>query len=163
MTRLKECFKCKSVKPLDEFYKHSRMADGHLNKCKDCTKNDASKHRSENLEKIRAYDRERSKNPERKKAAAAISAAWRKEDKRRTRAHNAVTRAVRKGELIRQPCSRCGAVKSLAHHEDYDKPLDVVWLCQPCHKLRHKEIEIITLQDTPHDGRMRVRGRLSHH
>jgi hypothetical protein len=28
----------------------------------------------------------------------------------------------------------------LAHHEDYDKPLEVVWLCQPCHKQRHKEI-----------------------
>jgi hypothetical protein len=28
----------------------------------------------------------------------------------------------------------------LAHHEDYDRPLDVMWLCQPCHKQRHKEL-----------------------
>jgi ribosomal protein S27AE len=42
--------------------------------------------------------------------------------------------------LERQPCVRCGATKSLAHHEDYDKPLDVMWLCQPCHKQRHKEL-----------------------
>ena len=141
MTRLKECFKCKSVKPLDEFYKHSRMADGHLNKCKDCTKNDVSKHRSENLEKIRAYDRDRGKTPKRVKLSKEVTKAWRKEDARRVRAHNAVARAIRKGSLIRCPCERCENPKSVAHHEDYDKPLEVMWLCDPCHKQRHKELK----------------------
>ena len=136
----KECFKCKTVKPLGDFYKHSAMTDGHLNKCKKCTKNDVMEHRAKNLERIRAYDRERGKNPERAKSAQEISRAWRKADKRRMQAHNAVLRAIRSGTLLRQPCVRCGAIKSLAHHEDYDKPLDVVWLCQPCHKQRHKEL-----------------------
>lgn len=137
----KECFKCKSIKPLAEFYKHLRMADGHLNKCKECTKNDANKHRFENLEKIRAYDRARGKIPERIKANTEINRAWRAEDKRRHVAHNAVGRAIRAGDLVRQPCVRCGEKKSVAHHEDYDKPLEVMWLCQPCHKKRHKELK----------------------
>lgn len=136
----KECFKCKSVKPLSEFYKHEMMADGHLNKCKECTKNDANKHRNQNLEKIRAYDRARGKIPKRIKATAEVTKAWRAEDSRRNVAHTSVARAIRNGSLVRQPCVRCGEEKSLAHHEDYDKPLEVVWLCQPCHKQRHKEM-----------------------
>jgi len=136
----KECFKCKTIKPLEEFYKHSAMADGYLNKCKMCAKDDANKHRADNLEKIRAYDRQRGKNPERIAASTEISRLWRKEDARRARAHSAVARAVRSGDLIRQPCIRCDSKKTEAHHEDYDKPLEVMWLCTPCHKQRHKEI-----------------------
>lgn len=140
MIRSKECFKCKTVKPLNDFYKHSQMADGHLNKCKECTKNDVSKYRHQNIEKIRAYDRERGKIPERIKATTEISRAWRQEDSRRSRAHSAVARAIRNGELLRQPCSLCNEPKSVAHHEDYDKPLEIVWLCQPCHKQHHKKL-----------------------
>jgi len=142
MVRLeKECFKCNTVKPLTEFYKHSMMADGHLNKCKACTKNDVNKHRQDNLEKIRAYDRERAKRPERIKLSVEVTRAWRAEDLRRQRAHGMVRRAITKGELTRMPCIRCGKQKTEAHHDDYDKPLDVMWLCTPCHKQRHKELK----------------------
>ena len=141
MIRSKECFKCKTVKPFEEFYKHSAMGDGHLNKCKECTKADVNKHRSENLERIREYDRKRANKPERRAANYAITQGWRQEDKRRNRAHNAVSRAIQSGELVRQPCCRCGEKKSIAHHEDYDKSLEVMWLCQPCHKQRHKELK----------------------
>ena len=141
MIGFKECFKCKTVKPLSEFYKHSAMADGHINKCKTCAKNDVAKHRENNIEKIRAYDRDRAKNKERIQQAAQVTKAWRSEDKRRAAAHSAVARAIKSGKLKKKPCEWCSSEKSVAHHEDYNKKLAVIWLCQPCHKQRHKELD----------------------
>jgi len=140
MVRSKECFKCNAVKPLEDFYKHSMMADGHLNKCKQCAKNDALKHRKLNLEKIRSYDRERGKLVHRIALNQEMVRAWRLADKRRGVAHRAVSRAIKRGTLVRVPCVKCDNEKSLAHHEDYDKPLDVIWLCQVCHSKRHQEL-----------------------
>ena len=137
---MKTCFKCSVQKPLTDFYKHPAMADGHVNKCKECNKKDVLEHRIKNIERIREYDKQRSKYPERVKLHLEVNQAWRNQDKRRSQCHNAVSRAIKKGELVKKPCIKCGDEKSLAHHEDYDKPLEVIWFCQLCHKQRHKEI-----------------------
>jgi len=53
------------------------------------------------------------------------------------RARTAVSNAIRDGKLLREPCSGCGKTGRIhAHHDDYSKPLDVVWLCEMCHRAR---------------------------
>ena len=54
-------------------------------------------------------------------------------------AHHAVSRAVRLGLLTRQPCEEQGCTDphTEAHHDDYSKPLAVIWLCRTHHRQRH--------------------------
>lgn len=140
-TSSKKCFKCGETKLRSEFYKHKAMADGLLGKCKECTKKDVSAHRALNIDAIRMYDVLRAKLPHRVKLALKVNDAYRKRDSRRNACASKVHRAIRKGLLQWCPCSVCGSEKSMAHHESYDRPLDVVWYCQVHHKARHKQMK----------------------
>lgn len=132
----KNCFKCFQGKPLDEFYKHAQMSDGHLNKCKECTKQDALAHRLANIDKYRSYDRMRASMPHRVAQAKRVFESWKLNHPERRAANVALGNAVRDGRIHKQPCWVCG-LKAVAHHPDYSRPLDVVWLCQPHHKQAH--------------------------
>lgn len=155
-TSIKTCFKCGAEKSLAEFYKHKGMADGHLNKCKSCTKKDVSENRSEKIERYRRYDRERSGNPDRVAARRAYQQtnayreSCRKANARRVErnpvrraAHIALGNAVRGGKVWKSPCCTapgCFRTDGLhGHHTHYCAPLCVVWLCRSCHVQLHKE------------------------
>jgi hypothetical protein len=140
-------------KQINDFYKHSAMADGHLNKCIVCVKARIEKHREANLKKIREYDKLRGSQPHRVKARKEYakteqgkSAFRRARDSYKKRypmkyaAHIITGNAIRDGKLIRASnCSVCSATEKIeGHHDDYTKPLDVRWLCEGCHKEWHR-------------------------
>lgn len=121
--------------------------------CKECWKAQSRAYRAKNIERIREYDRQRGQLPERKDANAIRQRAmsieyhrarfkkWQTQYPERRAAHITAGNAIRDGRLIPQPCERCGEKNHThAHHEDYSKPLDVMWLCRPCHGKRHREI-----------------------
>ena len=66
------------------------------------------------------------------------------ERKRKNNARVKIALAIRSGKLKRLPCERCGTTKKVhAHHEDYNEPLDVMWLCSLHHIERHRELKEI--------------------
>jgi hypothetical protein len=69
----------------------------------------------------------------------AYARLWEKDNREKYLAHKAVWGAIRDGRLVRQPCERCGSPDSHAHHEDYSRRFDVMWLCALHHKERHRE------------------------
>ena len=136
----KECFKCGQIKNLCEFYLHKRMTDGHLGKCKECAKMDATAHRNKNLDRIRAYDRDRSTLPHRKQMSVVNCQRRRKQNPLQYAAHILLSNAVRGGRIIKsKTCTQCGVDGRInGHHRDYHKPLEVMWLCTICHHRQHK-------------------------
>lgn len=46
--------------------------------------------------------------------------------------------AQKDGRLTPQPCEVCGIEPAEKHHDDYDKPLTVRWLCRPHHLELHR-------------------------
>lgn len=155
MHNSKICFRCNTNKPVTEFYKHKGMADGRLNKCKECCKIESIRNRLNNIDYYLEYDKSRSNLPHRIKAREA----YRKTDKGKKSfiksrkkwlelnlikrsAHIIVGNAVKSGKLIKSKiCENCNKESSRinGHHDNYDEPLNVRWLCSKCHAEWHKE------------------------
>ena len=124
------CLSCNTEKGSADFYASNKSH------CKVCVRARVTEHRLNNIERVRAYDRERGKLPHRIKNATAVTLAWRQKHPGRQRAHNAIARAQ-----LTPPerCEGCGHIRRLeTHHHDYSKPLVVVWLCKPCHVIADK-------------------------
>lgn len=150
----KTCFKCGEVKPICDFYRHPMMADGHLNKCKECSKKDTAKHQASKMLdpewKEKELDRHRKKSAKYRLLGIASQdksetrKKWCLANKHKKKAHNLVSRAIKNGLLRRRSCEVCGSKNSQAHHDDYNFPLDVIWLCPKHHGERHVELNRLT-------------------
>ena len=154
MCNSKICFKCNESQPLTEFYKHSQMVDGHLNKCKSCTKKDTKENRLKNYDYYIEYDKNRANLPHRAAARLAYTQTEKGKEMVRNKnaaytANNAIKRgashiinnAVRDKRIVKpNNCEVCNIVPSLlhGHHDDYAYPLSVRWLCPKCHASWHK-------------------------
>ena len=109
------------------------MGDGHLNKCKDCCKEQVKANRKKNLEYYRDYDRKRGN-----RQSPEYLSEYRAKYPNKARAHTIVARAIRSKQLYAEPCEVCGEKSNThAHHDDYNKPLNVRWLCPGCHSQWH--------------------------
>lgn len=89
------------------------------------------------VERVRAYDRKRYREKPNRRRPANYAAP------EKLKARRAVAYAVRCGKIIKpDTCQRCSKPTPRhllgGHHEDYSKPLEVVWLCRACHGLEHR-------------------------
>ncbi len=127
--KLKKCLWCFKEKPLDAFYRLARALDGHLSKCMECARAASREHRLNNISAYKKRERIAYRKQRAKKTIQGL-------------ARTALSQAVIGGRIKRpKRCSSCKSEGTIqGHHEDYTKPLDVVWLCRLCHAARHREM-----------------------
>ena len=134
---MKFCNSCDTEKDESDFGKRKASKDGLSAKCRTCQ---------------RVYDKARSKDKHREEARRIYAqtdegrlagnkakAAYRKRNPKKTRAHAILGRSVRAGHITKEPCEVCGSDEVAAHHDDYDIPLRVRWLCSKHHNQWHAE------------------------
>jgi hypothetical protein len=149
---MKKCKICGEVKALEEFYKQPTSRDGHDSKCKICTCKVAEERRirlsADPAWLLREAERHRAKTAKYIAEGRAKKLTTEKQRERlkkhrdanplKNKARNLVNNSLKRGDITSQPCW-CEK-KAQAHHDDYSKPLDVIWLCRRHHADRHNEL-----------------------
>lgn len=123
---MKYCYKCRQDKDVGLFSKDRSRADGLNNCCGECLRKKTSEWKIEHPEQDKIND-------------LKYILGWQERNKQKHSAHIKVHNAVRSGKLVRpKVCSDCDNESRLhGHHEDYNKPLEVIWLCPKCHREKH--------------------------
>jgi len=133
------CRVCGVVLTKENMYKSQtdRLCKPHLREYK-------KKKYNENIERYHAnrkrYESVHDKTPERKKQLNETSKRMLLKYPEKWSARAKARYAVKTGAIEKMPCSKCGEEKVEAHHDDYAKPLSVMWLCKKHHVERHKEL-----------------------
>ena len=144
----KQCKQCGKNLPVTSFAVADTKRGYRRGVCRDCLRPHlnayakASRSRRYHANAGKYRDKLRRKNLERHaKNRAEHYRQNREYEKRHPDRHRAKARvqyALKTGKLTRLPCQVCGVTKTQAHHDDYTRPLDVIWLCRECHAERHR-------------------------
>lgn len=129
----KRCFKCGKVKPLSEFYKHPQMGDGHLNKCKECTKRDVKRDYERKSQDESWMERERARGREKFHRLGYTANSFKK------------VRSIcpNNGDISKRLRSRGLWIKGKeAHHWNYNLPHSVILLSRKAHHRIHTKIVV---------------------
>lgn len=142
-----KCKGCGKVKLTSEFYK---TGTGWTGKCKECICKRVRENRKEKVDYYRNYDQLR--NQKRKEYIKSKNKKYAKENpdkinkhqkkyqesnKLKRAAHVIFNNALRDGKVKKGLCQVCKSKEVEAHHFDYTKPLDVIWLCKEHHEKIH--------------------------
>ncbi len=127
------CQICHQEKPLDQFYRCKSRPLGRDYRCKDCFRV-IRRHLDKTPKRIL-----KSKQWLRSEKGKALYRRRYAENKLQFRAHRTIQRLIKAGVIKRQNCEVCGENNGSAHHPDYSKPLEVVWLCQKHHSEVHRK------------------------
>ena len=132
---MKCCRKCLTTQPDCNFAKAKKNKDGLDNMYKSCKNKAGRKHYDLNSDRIKLQQRESYLESKGRKLVSVMQ--YQKDFPNKVRAHRAVNDAIRRGKLKQLPCQVCGMLGTVAHHDDYLKPLQVRWLCPAHHAEWH--------------------------
>ena len=144
---MKTCIRCKLEKSIECFCLNKQTKDGRNRVCSKCYKewkreyNKTSKYKewvNKNREKMRQSRRNFLKTEKGKLYLYNRNLRRKKDNPEKVKAQYLVRLEIRYGRMKRLPCIKCGNPLSQGHHEDYTKPLDVIWLCSKHHNELHK-------------------------
>ncbi len=137
----KECSDCGVEKDSSKFGVVTGNKDGLNVRCRECV-NEYNRTRRLDPLVIEARRKERKRYIGKQRERYSRLTNKSPEHHRKVRAWSKLNRSIKSG-VISKPlnCGKCGTpCDTRAHHEDYDKPLEVTWYCRLCHANRHKEI-----------------------